>query len=384
MSAADESEAVGKAPKGAADGRQRSGRQVSVDWCEVSAKVLTLGNLLELCAKHLGPQFGREGLTVLRDDHDRFHAIGPLAMRVTVDRVGQANRHGVREPWVGLRLPGELCQAVGTDNVLDLVEMMGPVGKVKVSRLDLALDDFDKTFSPRMFARACVDGALDDEHARIGPGAVTRVARGSWEWSRRKGGCFWLGGRKSARLLRVYDKDRESDGRVPSTRIELQSRDEFATELMRRLLEARWENRALAEVWAEHVVAFVDLREAHGSRSGSQKWRRVPWWEKVVGDVSGVATAVVDDSTVGQWWRAMQKQCEGFIGVALRAQGVTGERFRLAATDPEVAQCVVRAVQSMVGKGLKELSPEHGLRLGQLTRARERGEAFVRRVTGGF
>ena len=40
-----------------------------------------------------------------------------------------------------MRIPGELCRALGTDRVLDLAEAMAGAGDLKVSRLDLALDD---------------------------------------------------------------------------------------------------------------------------------------------------------------------------------------------------------------------------------------------------
>lgn len=355
----------------------RKGREVSVDWCEVSVKTVTLGTLFGWMEKHLGAPFGKSGVTVLRDDEKLFSAKGPLGLKVSADRVGQEDLHGNREPWVGLRMPGELCRAVGTEAVLDLVEVLGRAGRLKVSRVDLALDDFDKTFSPRKFALACVDGSLDDEGALLGPGAVTRVRRDNWEWSRRDGGCFWLGGRSSARLLRVYDKDRESGGQIPSTRIELQCRDEFATALMGRVLRARREKRSMGEVFAEEVVAFVDLREPDGSRSSSQKWRRVRWWRKVVGDAKGVVTPAADDSGVLPWVRAMRRQCSGFLGVVLRALGVTEEGFRKGDADAVVARKCWEAMRAIVGKRLEPLSAEHEVRLGQLVSESERQRRFL-------
>jgi hypothetical protein len=140
---------------------------------------------------------------------------------------------------------------------------------------------------------------------------------------RRKGGCFWLGGRKSPRLLRVYDKDQESEGKIPSTRVELQSRDEFATALVGRLLDARWAKRPVAEVWAEHVAQFVDLREPTGDRSASHRWPRLRRWRVLVGDVREYRSW---PPTTAPWGRssAMQRQCGGFAGVG----GLAGGGYR--------------------------------------------------------
>lgn len=368
------------APGDAAARPRRSGRQVSVDWCEASVRLLTVGNLFVLLAKHLGEDYGQDGFQVLRDDEARFDAMGPFGMRVRADLIGQVDRRGNREPWVGIRVPGEACRVVGTNAVLDLVEMMGLAGKLKVSRLDLALDDFDRSFSPRQFAEACVVGRLDDENARLGAGVVTRVRPDNWEWRRRYGGCFWLGGRQSQRLLRVYDKEKESGGAVPSVRVELQCRDEFATFLTRRLLDARWQKRPLAEVWGEHVVAFVDLREPEGHRSGSAGWRRVRWWRKLVGDAGAVATAQPDDSSIGQWMDAMQKQCGGFLRVLLLAEGVDEETFRGPVLNPDQLRRMVDVLRTALPVGEWRLSGEHRVRVKQLREARERAEAFAKRT----
>ena len=192
---------------------------------------------------------------------------------------------------------------------------MADAGAFKVSRVDMALDDFDKSFTPRMFAEACVAGSLDDEHAQLREQVVTRVRGDNWEWSRRKGGCFWLGGRSSARLLRVYDKDQESCGVIPSTRLELQSRNEFATNFVASLRAARSQPCGIVEVFMRHLVGFVDLREPQGDRSQSQTWPRLGWWEQVVGNPAAIGLAPLEDSSAEAWVAGMVRQFAGFLGV---------------------------------------------------------------------
>jgi hypothetical protein len=351
-----------------ASGEARSGRIVTIDWCEVSAKELEVDELFRLLEKHLGSPWGRVYAEVRRDDEKCFQAACALDVLVRADRRGQRNRDGLRQPWSGIRLSGKACQAVGTQRVMELVSAMGQFGALKVSRLDLAMDDFDKTFSPRQFAEACVDGRLDDESALLGPQVVSKVRGDSWEWSRRKGGCFWLGARKSARLLRVYDKDSESGGRVRSTRVELQCRDRFATELMARLHAVPRQGRSIAEIFAEHVVDFVDLRHANGHRSRSQKWERLSWWKTVVGDMKGVGTPGRDISQVRFWVEALSRQCAGFLAVMLRSVGVDAKRYALGLTDGKAAQRIASAVRLVVGRALPELTGDQEARLEQLLR----------------
>ena len=350
--------------------RKRSGRTVSVDWFEASVKEVDVDVVFALLAAHLGEVWGRVAAEVLREDEKGFDAKGPLGLRVRADRVGQPDLEGVR-------LPGEVCRAVGTDKVLDLAEALLALGDVKVSRVDVALDDFDKSFTPRKFAETCVDGDLDDEEALLGARVVTRVKPENWEWSRRKGGCFWLGSRTGARLLRVYDKDKESSGLIPSTRLELQSRDDFATTLVQRMLKARGKGRGIQGVFLAHLVEYVDLREPQGCRSSSQKWPRLPWWEAIVGDVRGIATPGRDDSGVWEWLGAIRRQFGGALCVLLRAAGVDDSNYVLGAVDEKTARKVVDAVRAILGSSLPELSADHQLRLEQLKG--EEGRQKVRR-----
>jgi hypothetical protein len=329
-------------------GRERKGREVSLDWFEASVKrsdpdgaEVSVGLVFVLLVKHFGDVCGRQMAEVLRDDARAFDARGPLALRVRADQVGQQDRHGNRRPWVGARLPGEFCRAFGTDRVLAFVDDLDQAGELKVSRVDVALDDFDKTITPRMFAEACVAGDLDDENALLGLRAVTRVKPGNWEWSRRLGGCFWLGGRRSARLLRVYDKDTESKGQIPSTRIELQQRDEFATALVQRLLEARSAGQGIAEMFLGHLVEFVDLREPSGPRSSSHKWPRLPWWRALVGDAKGISMPGRGDSEVWAWSKRSAGSSVGRWSSCCvpRASTRRATRSRRSTTTPRAAWC---------------------------------------------
>lgn len=360
-------EVSGQVQAGTGDEKPR-GREVTVDWFEGSVKEIDVDVVFEVLEEHLGSVCRRAVAEVLRDDMKGFDAKGPLGLRVRADRVGQVDSNGRRRSWAGVRVPGELCRAVGTAKVLSMARALFKAGDYKVSRVDVALDDFGKTFTPRMFAEACVVGGLDDEEGVLSPRAVTRVRRDNWEWSRRKGGCFWMGSRHGARLLRVYDKDKESDGRIQSTRIELQSRDEFATALVYRMLEAFGNGDGIAGVFLEHLVEFIDLRAPQGPRSKSHKWPRLSWWQALVGDAKGIATPGRCDTDVWAWLDALRRQFGGALTVLLRAAGVDGRAFASATRNHEAARLVVAAVKALVGGSMPELSADHEMRLDQLVR----------------
>ncbi len=358
----------------------RCGRVVSVDWLEASVKGMPLSELRDVLSKQLGEGFEIGALETVRDDAKGYDAKGPFGLRLRADKVGQVDRHGERQPWAGVRIPGQGCRTVGTDRILHLLEAMAAGGKVKVSRIDLALDDFDKAFTARQFAKACVDGFLDDENALLRPGVITRVKRDNWDWNRKKGGCFWLGGGKSERLLRVYDKDRESGGKTAATRMELQSRNRFATALADRLLMARREGRGFGDVFSEHVVAFVDLRVPVGARSESQTWSRVEFWQRIVGDASRALTPANEDGDVWAWLGSIRRQFRGALSVMLRAAGLMPGALARARHNQEEARRVVTGVCLVLGQDLPDLSTEHEVRLQQLGRELGRN---VRRLIGG-
>lgn len=345
--------------------------EASIDWLEFSTKNLSPRDLMVWLEEVLGPGFRAAGMKVESESVRRFVASGPYGVRVRADLVGSANRDGVYEPWSGVCLPGEACRAAGTQRLLVLLAGTLADPGVKVSRMDIAFDDFAKGFSPREFGTACVGKDLSDENGRLQPCVVSRIRPDNWNWDRRKGGCFWLGSVMSDRRLRVYDKERESDGRIRSVRVELQCRNRYATMLAKRIMEGREAGESLAGCALPFLVAFVDLRQPTGPRSSSQEWPRLPWWEEFVGQVQAASTGGEDLTHVLAWERNGKKQGRGMLSVQLRAQGVTPEGYRALrrAGLPEAA--VVRAVDAVLDGELTPLSREQEEWLRALVQLRE-------------
>lgn len=369
------------APGAGLVGDPKKGRQVSIDWLDVTSKEADESDLLLMCERILGPHYGATSIEVLRDDGKRYSARGPLGMYVHADRVGSINRDGEREPWAGLQFRGDTCRAVGSEALCELLRAVRERGGMNVSRIDLALDDYDKRFSPRFLAEQFVDGRLDDETAQLSRAVITRVKGGNWNWSRKKGGCFWVGGDKSDRRLRVYDKDKESGGAIPSTRAELQMRDRFALDVVERMLRGGGAP-CLGTLFFRCLVSLVDLREPQGDRSASHRWPRPSWWGEFVGEVDAVRVSRRDDSGFWQWLHAMQRQVSGFLAVLLRAFDL-GKRdletpVSWSGRAQEAAAKVARVVGWALGGEFPELSATQTVRLEQLRRELARGAEEVR------
>lgn len=96
----------------------------------------------------------------------------------------------------------------------------------RCSRLDLAVDIYDGGLLAQKTARAARRQVIKTSARQV---SVIEGVVG-------KGGVTtYIGTRQSARFMRVYDKAVESNGRVPTSRFELQANKEFANDLWRQI-----------------------------------------------------------------------------------------------------------------------------------------------------
>lgn len=121
-----------------------------------------------------------------------------------------AYRHTADGLSYRLAISGTDC--AGTSQVLlqHLMRLLrANVPGVRCSRLDIALDDFDKTLCPELIIAAVEAGDFSGfERCDY----VRNVGRAGW--------TVYLGSRQSEHFVRYYNKDAESRGRVKSYRYE--------------------------------------------------------------------------------------------------------------------------------------------------------------------
>jgi len=174
-----------------------------------------------------------------------------------------------------LSLPGkalrELRQA-GAD-VLQVLRAARQAGEDRVTRIDLAFDDFGKSRTPRQ-----VRASWYRER-------VSRCKSARWIESttgnRVTGETFYIGSESSPRRLRIYDKEAESRGRIRAIRWELQLRSDSAAPWAQRAAAELISGRDLREVFGICLVGLVDFRKGKGNVSRRE---RCPWFRRLVGE----------------------------------------------------------------------------------------------------
>lgn len=127
----------------------------------------------------------------------------------------------------------------------------------------------------------------------------------------------------------------------------------------------------MPEVFAEHLVQFVDLGQLARSPTESQNFPRIESWQKVAGDVGSIVTPGENDSAFCPWSESMSKQCGGYVQVPLEATGMNKRAYPATmAGDSQQAQVGVSAVCMILGAHPGDLSAEHPLRLDQCKQER--------------
>lgn len=102
------------------------------------------------------------------------------------------------------------------------------------SRIDLCFDDFSKTFMPKDFIDWHINDCIN-----------TRILNVGFFGSASKGYTFYMGAR-GKKLIRIYDKDKESGGEINAVRYEFELHREYALSVWNLLIN-------------DSSVAFGDL-----------------------------------------------------------------------------------------------------------------------------
>ena len=109
----------------------------------------------------------------------------------------------------------------------------------EITRLDIAYDDYTKTFTPKDFANWMMQER------------ITTDSR-CWKYITSMHGCgdtFYMGKRGRERYLRVYDKNYESNGKINAIRYEFE-------------LKQRWSRTVQDKVLNDEIFCFADLLDS--------------------------------------------------------------------------------------------------------------------------
>lgn len=179
---------------------------------------------------------------------------------------------------------GSACEQLGLAALVELYHELG----LRASRIDLAIDGCP--FTPSQVWDEWTAGRVRTK-VKLAADAVPGREWRSGEWiSSASGDTAYLGSRRAARRVRVYDR------RDTGTRLELQVRGQAAAAVAADVLSGE-----LGDGWARgvlgHVRAFVDFVEVEDGNASRRPLLR--WWAAFVGDVERATvrlTGVVVDT----------------------------------------------------------------------------------------
>lgn len=226
--------------------------------------------------------------------------------RVVVLTEGQGPQSGAMGCHV--EVTGEGCEELGLAGLVELYQEL----QLRASRVDLAVDGCP--FTPRQVWDEWTAGRVRTK-VKLAADAIEGREWRSGDWiSSASGDTAYLGSRRAARRVRVYDR------RETGTRLELQARGHAASVIAADVLDGEvgdgWARRVLGHVRA--FVDFVEVEDANASRRGL-----LDWWAEFVGDVERATvrlTGVVVDSfgRVAEW---VERQVAPMLAVIQERRG---------------------------------------------------------------
>lgn len=207
------------------------------------------------------------------------HASSPTGMLITFDHPTQDDPGKCRIEWKGNTIRRAPLQAT-----LWLITRLKREHNARFTRVDLSMDDYDKSINPED-----VEQALKDKNYK------------GWRYysqhkSTRKYGegfTYVLGTRNADSCVRFYDKSVESKGEFDCYRFERECKDKYADEAVNALIYANEisnGNKKTFENWIAKTICALSLgnarfvevkRDEHGKILNRNMDREKPleWWK---------------------------------------------------------------------------------------------------------
>lgn len=236
-----------------------------------------------------------------------FYQLDRGALGYDHQAVGIANARifwSAKRPEIHVTLPGKWCAGLDESQVRGLLAYVRVFGRV--TRIDLAADDCERTVVPQEVRAAIQRGEL-----------VSHMRSRSCYEDLTDGGCtVYIGAKSSRQMLRIYDKSAESHGEINAVRWEIQARAEAAVSLADSLVLGSW-----GRVWAARLVQMIDFRDRNAD-SDVSRCPRLHWFSALVGaakkaKVYGAKPVVSLERAIG-WIR---KQVAPTLAAVFAAKG---------------------------------------------------------------
>lgn len=158
----------------------------------------------------------------------------------------------------------------------------------QVSRVDICYDDFTKSIMPDQYARWKLDKYMTTKFNKF-----QFIASDS-----SKGSTFYLGSRKTGKMLRIYDKDYESDGAIKSVRYEFELHSLYAREFADFIIDHGKEFR-----FDGYLLSWFDIKDKSNTKNSTEA-PRLDVFQKFLDNLKSIFIRTInpedetDDTTV--------------------------------------------------------------------------------------
>jgi len=239
--------------------------------------------------------------------------VGPEGVRIDYDRTG--NAVAGTGYYFHLTLPGKACRMMSEASARKLIRFaVDNFGTA--TRIDLAMDDYQRVMPIDEIDRVTMTPDFVSRTHRVL--TMRSHAPGSSEVT---GQTLYVGGSKSRRILRIYDKWLEG-GELDCIRWEMEEKKSAAAELMVQLTERdpiTNKPKPWAEIAAARLVSFVDFRDS-GSRYNVDQRTRLEWFALLVSQIKRARVYPPSlPGTVDQMKQWVEKQIGPSLWVIVKA-----------------------------------------------------------------
>lgn len=223
-----------------------------------------------------------------------------------------------------ISLSGKVLGALPVAKTWELCRFLVEVHQVKFTRVDVALDDYAKSISYSDIADAAIAG--DYAYVKQITPLITHERNSELD----KAFTIVIGSTQSDKYLRFYNKSRESNGAVDSYRLELETKDEAAHQLITEWLQIpsdEFEDLSPSFLGGK-VVGVVDFRYRKKIGFAKQKnitrMERYSWWESFVNRVGGALRHSVPrpDTSFEKKKNWIERSVSGSLLVIKKVMGV--------------------------------------------------------------
>lgn len=195
--------------------------------------------------------------------------------------------------------------------------------KAQFTRLDVAVDDFEGYFKISSLIRKIKGQELISKFK-----TATRIEKIDIESGESKGNTIYYGSESSRIQIRMYEKDKEREGKGHElekdlkcwNRTEIQARNERAQKIAELILLNEEGSEVIGEIVTGILKNYLRFVVKDKKDSNRRRWKTAPFWDKFLGNVEKLRlTNISPDRTVQRTYDWIDKQVAPSLAVLFHA-----------------------------------------------------------------